>query len=62
MQIKQLIVAIVLVVMTAVAVNEFNEYKKFEKLRSELMVGDCEARADHTVCSSVTDIYVGPPR
>jgi hypothetical protein len=62
MQIKQLIIAIVLVIVTAVAVNEYHEYTAFQKLRSELMVGDCELRDGYTVCSQVTDLYVGPPR
>ena len=61
---KQILVIAAIVLLTAFAVKSYNDYQEFEQLRSKLMTGqkDCEVRADYTVCTEVTDLYVGPPR
>ena len=59
---KNIAIVIAIVILTAFAVQRYESHRQFEALKSELMVGDCEHRDGYTVCTTVTDIYVGPPR
>ena len=60
--IKQILIIVAFVALTVFAVNAYNDYTQFEKLRAEHMVGNCEARDGYTVCTQVTELYVGPAR
>ena len=59
---KQILVIAAIVILTAFAVSSYNDFTAMQSLRAKSMVGDCENKDGYTMCSTVTDLYVGPPR